>query len=74
MSLLYRETLNEIMTKGHSRVPVYAGNSKNVIGLILVISFLSVSVIQLIFFFFFGKLVNGLLFSKIHIYVFHLLI
>jgi metal transporter CNNM len=48
---LYRETLNEIMTKGHSRVPVYAGNSKNVVGLILVISFLSVSVIQLIFFF-----------------------
>jgi Mg2+/Co2+ transporter CorC len=47
---LYRETLNEIMTKGHSRVPVYAGNSKNVVGLILVISFLSVSVIQLIFF------------------------
>ncbi|XP_062160021.1 DUF21 domain-containing protein At1g47330 [Alnus glutinosa] len=30
------ETLNDIMTKGHSRVPVYAGNSKNVIGLILV--------------------------------------
>jgi metal transporter CNNM len=50
---LYRVTLNEIMTKGHSRVPVYAGNSKNVVGLILVISFLSVSVIQLIFFFFF---------------------
>jgi CBS domain containing-hemolysin-like protein len=47
LSLLYRETLNDIMTKGHSRVPVYAGNSKNVIGLILVIPFLSVSVIQL---------------------------
>ncbi|BBG94918.1 CBS domain-containing protein with DUF21 [Prunus dulcis] len=31
------ETLNAIMTKGHSRVPVYAGNPKNIIGLVLVI-------------------------------------
>lgn len=38
----YRETLNAIMTMGHSRVPVYAGNSTNIIGLILVISFLYV--------------------------------
>ncbi|XP_016647978.1 PREDICTED: DUF21 domain-containing protein At1g47330 isoform X2 [Prunus mume] len=30
------ETLNAIMTKGHSRVPVYAGNPKNIIGLVLV--------------------------------------
>ncbi|XP_059453223.1 DUF21 domain-containing protein At1g47330 [Corylus avellana] len=36
------ETLNEIMTKGHSRVPVYAGNSKNVVGLILVKNLLAV--------------------------------
>lgn len=34
----YRETLNAIMTIGHSRVPVYAGNPTNIIGLILVIS------------------------------------
>ncbi|KAH7524089.1 hypothetical protein FEM48_Zijuj06G0081800 [Ziziphus jujuba var. spinosa] len=30
------ETLNAIMTIGHSRVPVYAGNPTNIIGLILV--------------------------------------
>ncbi|XP_068654238.1 DUF21 domain-containing protein At1g47330-like isoform X2 [Aristolochia californica] len=30
------ETLNSIMAKGHSRVPVYAGNAYNIIGLILV--------------------------------------
>lgn len=34
-----RETLNAIMTIGHSRVPVYAGKPTNIIGLILVISF-----------------------------------
>ncbi|KAF2309976.1 hypothetical protein GH714_006033 [Hevea brasiliensis] len=30
------DTLNAIMTMGHSRVPVYAGDPKNIIGLILV--------------------------------------
>lgn len=40
LSQLYRETLNAIMTKGHSRVPVYAGNQKNIIGLVLVFHFL----------------------------------
>ncbi|XP_061370702.1 DUF21 domain-containing protein At1g47330 isoform X2 [Gastrolobium bilobum] len=30
------ETLNSIMTKGHSRVPVYAGEPTNIIGLVLV--------------------------------------
>ncbi|KAG9442676.1 hypothetical protein H6P81_018530 [Aristolochia fimbriata] len=30
------ETLNSIMAKGHSRVPVYAGNAYNIIGLILI--------------------------------------
>ena len=34
-----RETLNAIMTIGHSRVPVYAGNPTNIIGYILVCSF-----------------------------------
>ncbi|KAF3446313.1 hypothetical protein FNV43_RR11492 [Rhamnella rubrinervis] len=36
------ETLNMIMTNGHSRVPVYAGNPTNIIGLILVKNLLSV--------------------------------
>ncbi|KAF4357283.1 hypothetical protein F8388_002791 [Cannabis sativa] len=36
------ETLNSIMTMGHSRVPVYAGNPKNIIGLILVKNLLAV--------------------------------
>lgn len=37
LSMHYRETLNAIMTIGLSRVPVYAGNPANIIGLILVI-------------------------------------
>ncbi|KAK9271315.1 hypothetical protein L1049_026905 [Liquidambar formosana] len=36
------ETLNEIITIGHSRVPVYAGNPTNIIGLILVKNLLTV--------------------------------
>lgn len=36
------ETLNSIMTMGHSRVPVYSGNPKNIIGLILVKNLLAV--------------------------------
>lgn len=36
------DTMNEIMTKGHSRVPVYHGNPTNIIGLILVKNILSV--------------------------------
>uniref|UniRef100_A0A2P2K1X0 Uncharacterized protein MANES_05G159600 n=1 Tax=Rhizophora mucronata TaxID=61149 RepID=A0A2P2K1X0_RHIMU len=36
------DTLNEIMTKGHSRVPVYCGNPSNIIGLILVKNLLMV--------------------------------
>ncbi|KAA8537629.1 hypothetical protein F0562_027237 [Nyssa sinensis] len=36
------ETLNAIMTMGHSRVPVYAGKPKNIIGLILVKNLLTV--------------------------------
>ncbi|XP_059637321.1 DUF21 domain-containing protein At1g47330 [Cornus florida] len=36
------ETLNAIMTMGHSRVPVYAGNPTNIIGLILVKNLLTV--------------------------------
>ncbi|XP_035546936.1 DUF21 domain-containing protein At1g47330 isoform X3 [Juglans regia] len=36
------ETLNAIMTKGHSRVPVYAGSQKNIIGLVLVKNLLTV--------------------------------
>ncbi|XP_065881704.1 DUF21 domain-containing protein At1g47330 isoform X2 [Euphorbia lathyris] len=36
------DTLNAIMTKGHSRVPVYAGNPKNIIGLVLAKNLLGV--------------------------------
>ncbi|KAH9758701.1 DUF21 domain-containing protein [Citrus sinensis] len=36
------DTLNAIMTMGHSRVPVYSGNPTNIIGLILVKNLLSV--------------------------------
>ncbi|KAF8377938.1 hypothetical protein HHK36_031327 [Tetracentron sinense] len=36
------ETLNAIITMGHSRVPVYAGNPTNIIGLILVKNLLTV--------------------------------
>ncbi|PSS31340.1 DUF21 domain-containing protein [Actinidia chinensis var. chinensis] len=36
------ETLNAIMTMGHSRVPIYAGNPTNIIGLILVKNLLTV--------------------------------
>lgn len=39
LSPLCRETLNDIMTRGHSRVPVYAGKPTNIIGLVLVIHF-----------------------------------
>lgn len=35
-------TMNLIMTKGHSRVPVYSGNPTNIIGLILVKSLLTI--------------------------------
>ncbi|KAK1433580.1 hypothetical protein QVD17_10492 [Tagetes erecta] len=36
------ETLNEIMTMGHSRVPVYSGERTNIIGIILVKNLLAV--------------------------------
>jgi metal transporter CNNM len=36
------QTMNLIMTKGHSRVPVYSGNPTNIIGLILVKSLLTI--------------------------------
>ena len=39
LSPLCRETLNDIMTRGHSRVPVYAEKPTNIIGLVLVIHF-----------------------------------
>jgi Mg2+/Co2+ transporter CorC len=32
-----RETLEKILARGHSRVPVYDGNPRNIIGLLLVI-------------------------------------
>ncbi|KAI3907403.1 hypothetical protein MKW92_003245 [Papaver armeniacum] len=41
-STLDLETLTAIMTNGHSRVPVYAGNPKNIIGLVLVKNLLTV--------------------------------
>ncbi|VFQ65727.1 unnamed protein product [Cuscuta campestris] len=37
------ETLNSIMTKGHSRVPVYYKNTTNIVGLILVKNLLAVN-------------------------------
>ncbi|KAI4336884.1 hypothetical protein L6164_015361, partial [Bauhinia variegata] len=41
-STLNLETLNAIMTMGHSRVPVYAGEPTNIIGLVLVKNLLMV--------------------------------
>ena len=32
----YREAMGKILARGHSRVPVYSGNPKNIIGLLLV--------------------------------------
>lgn len=31
-----REAVGKILAHGHSRIPVYAGNPKNIIGLLLV--------------------------------------
>lgn len=31
-----REALGRILARGHSRVPVYAGNPRNIVGLLLV--------------------------------------
>jgi len=31
-----REAMGKILARGHSRVPVYSGNPKNIIGLLLV--------------------------------------
>ncbi|KAJ7518786.1 hypothetical protein O6H91_20G008400 [Diphasiastrum complanatum] len=36
------ETMNRILTKGHSRVPVYSGKPTNIIGLLLVKNLLSI--------------------------------
>ncbi|XP_022768978.1 DUF21 domain-containing protein At1g47330-like [Durio zibethinus] len=36
------ETLNKVMTMGHSRVPVYYGNPRNLIGLVLVKNLLTI--------------------------------
>ncbi|CAN8324432.1 unnamed protein product [Cochlearia groenlandica] len=41
-SKLDREAMEKIQTRGHSRVPVYSDNPKNVIGLLLVKSLLTV--------------------------------
>ncbi|CAI0383045.1 unnamed protein product [Linum tenue] len=41
-AVLNLETLNAIMTMGHSRVPVYSGSPSNIIGLILVKNLLTV--------------------------------
>uniref|UniRef100_A0A7N0V534 CNNM transmembrane domain-containing protein n=1 Tax=Kalanchoe fedtschenkoi TaxID=63787 RepID=A0A7N0V534_KALFE len=40
--ILTLDLLNTIMTMGHSRVPVYAGNPNNIIGLILIKNLLTV--------------------------------
>lgn len=34
--LFCREAMGKILARGHSRVPVYSGNPRNVIGLLLV--------------------------------------
>lgn len=34
--LVSREAIGKILARGHSRVPVYSGNPKNIIGLLLV--------------------------------------
>lgn len=34
--MLCREAIGKILARGHSRVPVYSGNPKNIIGLLLV--------------------------------------
>lgn len=34
--ILCREAIGKILARGHSRVPVYCGNPKNIIGLLLV--------------------------------------
>ncbi|KAK9129886.1 hypothetical protein Sjap_010373 [Stephania japonica] len=39
---LDQQTLTSIMTNGHSRVPVYAGNTTNIVGLLLVKSLLTI--------------------------------
>lgn len=31
-----REAIGKILARGHSRVPIYSGNPKNIIGLLLV--------------------------------------
>lgn len=36
--LLYRHTMGLIMSKGHSRIPVYSGKQTNIVGIILVIN------------------------------------
>jgi metal transporter CNNM len=36
------EAIGKILARGHSRVPVYSGNPKNIIGLLLVKSLLTV--------------------------------
>ncbi|XP_022772745.1 DUF21 domain-containing protein At1g47330-like isoform X3 [Durio zibethinus] len=41
-TILDLETLNKVMTKGHSRVPVYYGNPTNIIGLVLVKNLLTI--------------------------------
>ncbi|KAJ6821449.1 DUF21 domain-containing protein-like [Iris pallida] len=38
----FREAIGKILARGHSRVPVYSGNPKNIIGLLLVKSLLTV--------------------------------
>ncbi|CAM8936111.1 unnamed protein product [Rhodiola kirilowii] len=40
--ILTLDLLNTVMTMGHSRIPVYAGNPKNIIGLILIKNLLTV--------------------------------
>lgn len=34
--LCFRHTMRLVMSKGHSRIPIYSGSPKNIIGLVLV--------------------------------------
>lgn len=58
-----REALGKIMARGHSRVPVYDGNPRNLIGVLLVIyDYLGVGMIDYV----------CIVYRFIHIYIFYL--
>ena len=46
--LLNRHTVGMIMSKGHSRIPIYSGRPSNIIGLILVSKLIFSCIISLL--------------------------